>query len=109
MPRQLSCTAFHTPLHVHPHIQFVEKLALAKPLGAYMAAVYEGRSAVVRICSPFERLIYRLCGVSESKEMGWVEYTVALLVFNLLGALAVYGLQRLQASLPFNPAAMGAV
>ena len=41
--------------------------------------------------------------------MGWIEYAVALLVFNLLGGLAVYGLQRLQAHLPFNPAAMGAV
>ena len=41
--------------------------------------------------------------------MGWIEYAIALLVFNLLGGLAVYGLQRLQVHLPFNPAAMGAV
>ena len=84
-------------------------IALAKPLGAYMASIYESQSRVVRVCAPFERLIYRLCGVDPSKEMDWVAYTVALLVFNLLGGLAVYGLQRLQAQLPFNPAAMGAV
>jgi K+-transporting ATPase ATPase A chain len=84
-------------------------IALAKPLGAYMAAVYEGNSAAVRFGAPVERLIYRLCGVDAAKEMAWVQYTVALLVFNLLGGLAVYALQRLQVHLPFNPAGMGAV
>ena len=85
-------------------------VALAKPLGAYMARIYEGQPAWLNQAgAPIERLIYRLCGVDSSKEMGWIEYTVALLVFNLLGGLAVYGLQRLQAYLPFNPAAMGAV
>jgi K+-transporting ATPase ATPase A chain len=44
-------------------------IALAKPLGAYMAAVYEGRSAAVRMLAPFERLVYRACGVDASKEM----------------------------------------
>ncbi len=85
-------------------------IALAKPLGAYMARIYDGQPAVLnRVGAPFERLIYRLCGVDSSKEMGWIEYSIALLVFNLLGGLAVYGLQRLQPYLPFNPAAMGAV
>ncbi|MDB5807946.1 MAG: potassium-transporting ATPase subunit KdpA [Betaproteobacteria bacterium] len=85
-------------------------IALAKPVGAYMARIYSDEPAVLnRAGAPFERLIYRLCRVDASKEMGWIEYTVALLVFNLLGALAVYGLQRLQVYLPFNPAAMGAV
>jgi len=85
-------------------------IALAKPLGAYMARIYEGEPAVLnRVGAPFERLIYRLCGVDSSKEMGWIDYTVALLVFNLLGGLAVYGLQRLQVHLPLNPAALGAV
>jgi K+-transporting ATPase ATPase A chain len=85
-------------------------IALVKPLGAYMARIYEGEPAVLnQVGVPVERLIYRLCGVDASKEMGWIEYTVALMVFNLLGGLAVYGLQRLQLHLPFNPAAMGAV
>ncbi len=85
-------------------------LALAKPLGTYMANVYEGKPALLnRIGAPFERLIYRASGVDASKEMGWVQYAVALLVFNLLGALVIYGLQRLQANLPLNPANMAAV
>ena len=85
-------------------------LALAKPLGTYMANVYEGKPAFLnRIGAPFERLIYRVSGVDASKEMGWVQYAVALLLFNLLGALVVYGLQRLQANLPLNPANMAAV
>lgn len=88
----------------------VALIALAKPLGAYMARIYEGEPAVLNLVgAPFERLVYRLCGVDSSKEMGWIEYTIALLVFNLLGGLAVYGLQRLQVHLPFNPAALGAV
>ncbi|HWP90000.1 MAG TPA: potassium-transporting ATPase subunit KdpA, partial [Burkholderiales bacterium] len=84
-------------------------IALAKPLGAYMAAVYEGNSAAVRFGAPVERLIYRLCRVDAAKEMAWVQYTVALLLFNVLGGLTVYALQRLQVHLPFNPAGMGAV
>ena len=83
-------------------------LALAKPLGTYMANIYEGKPGLLsRIGAPFERLIYRVSGVDASKEMGWVQYAVALLLFNLLGALMVYGLQRLQANLPLNPAKHG--
>jgi K+-transporting ATPase ATPase A chain len=84
-------------------------IALAKPLGAYMAAVYEGRSAVVRIFTPLERLIYRVCGVDPAREMRWTHYAIAVLWFTLFGLLAVYGLQRLQALLPLNPAGMSAV
>ena len=90
-------------------VYFVVLIGLAKPLGAYMARFYEDQPAVLnRIGAPFERIIYRLSGVDASKEMGWIQYVVALLMFNLVGALAVYGLQRLQAQLPFNPAAMAA-
>ena len=85
-------------------------IALAKPLGAYMARIYEGRPSLLsRIGGPFERVIYRACGIDASKETNWVGYTVALLIFNLVGGLVVYGLQRLQALLPLNPAGMGAV
>jgi potassium-transporting ATPase potassium-binding subunit len=84
-------------------------IALAKPLGAYMAAVYEGRSTVVRTFAALERLIYRVCGVDPGKEMRWTQYAGAVLWFTLVGLLAVYGLQRLQALLPLNPAGMGAV
>jgi K+-transporting ATPase ATPase A chain len=94
---------------LQPVFYLVALVALAKPLGAYMAAVYEGRSAVVRMFAPLERLIYRSCGVDAAREMRWTEYALAALWVTLVGLLAVYGLQRLQALLPFNPAGMSAV
>ena len=85
-------------------------LLLAKPLGAYMAAVYEGRATwAQRIGGWLERLIYRGSGVDAARDMGWVEYAMAMLWFNLVGGMAVYAIQRLQAWLPVNPMALGAV
>jgi K+-transporting ATPase ATPase A chain len=85
-------------------------LLLVKPLGAYMAAVYEGRALrAQRILGPIERAIYRVCGIKAEEEMNWRSYAVAFVLFNLLGALAVYALQRLQDVLPFNPQKMAAV
>ena len=85
-------------------------LALVKPLGAYMARIYEGRPAGLnRIGARFEGLLYRLCGVDPAKDMRWTEYALAMLLFNLLGAVTVYGLQRLQAYLPLNPQGLAAV
>jgi K+-transporting ATPase ATPase A chain len=85
-------------------------IALAKPLGAYMARVFENRPiGLDRVLGPIERLIYRCCGVRATDEMGWKTYTVAMLLFNLVGLLIVYGLQRLQGVLPLNPAGLGAV
>jgi K+-transporting ATPase ATPase A chain len=88
----------------------VALLALAKPLGTYMARIYEGEPAWLnRIGAPLERLIYRLCGVDPAQEMRWTQYAMALLWFSALGLLAVYGLQRLQALLPLNPQSMAAI
>jgi potassium-transporting ATPase potassium-binding subunit len=85
-------------------------LALVKPLGAYMARVYEGQPCGLdRVLGPVERLIYWLCGTNREQGMGWKTYTVAVLLFNLLGVLAVYGLQRVQGLLGGNPAGMSAV
>ena len=84
-------------------------IALAKPLGAYMARIYEGEPAVLnRIGAPFERLLYRVCGVDPQREMRWTEYAVAAMAFNILGLLAVYALQRFQGWLPLNPQELGA-
>ena len=83
-------------------IYMVVLIACAKPLGTYMANVFEGRSFVNRIFGPAERLIYRLLGVREDDEMNWKTYALAFLVFNVLGLLVVYALQRLQTSLPLN-------
>jgi K+-transporting ATPase ATPase A chain len=83
---------------------------LAKPLGAYMARVYEGRPFVLdRALGWLERLIYKASGVAPRVEMGWKIYALTMLLFNLVGLLAVYALQRLQGVLPFNPAGLGAV
>jgi potassium-transporting ATPase potassium-binding subunit len=85
-------------------------LALAKPLGAYMARVYEGRPiGLGRALGWLERLIYRASGVVPGAEMGWKTYALTMLLFNLAGLLAVYALQRLQGVLPLNPAGLGAV
>jgi potassium-transporting ATPase potassium-binding subunit len=85
-------------------------LALAKPLGAYMARVYEGQPIVLdRILGWLERLIYRASGVVPGAEMGWKTYALTMLLFNLAGLLAVYVLQRLQGVLPLNPAGLSAV
>jgi K+-transporting ATPase ATPase A chain len=85
-------------------------VGLAKPLGAYMARIYQGEPAFLsRIGAPFERLLYRVCGVDPRREMRWTEYAVAAMAFNVLGLLAVYALQRLQVWLPLNPQDLGAV
>ena len=82
-------------------------LLLVKPLGSYMAAVFaDGQSRVTRIGAPVERVLYRICGIAPDEEMSWTRYAWAMLIFNVLGLLAVYALLRLQAWLPLNPQKM---
>ena len=84
-------------------------LACAWPLGRYMARIYQGDIPVfVRWLLPLERGIYRLAGVRGEDSMPWTRYTFAVLLFNLLGFLAVFALQRLQDVLPLNPDGMAA-
>ena len=91
-------------------LYFAVLLALVKPLGWYMARVYEGQPCGLdRVIGPLERLIYRLCGVRETEEMDWKTYGIAMLLFNALGLVALYALQRVQGFLPLNPAGLGAV
>src|ERR1700730_12857863 len=101
-----------------PLVKFVLLAALilglvivcAKPLGGYIADIMEGRNNLAsRLGARFERWIYRISGVKPSEEMSWSRYAIALLVFNLAGALLVYGLQRLQLWLPLNPQHFAAV
>ena len=85
-------------------------LLLVKPLGAYMAAVYEGRRTFLSpVIGPLERGIYRAAGVDSQAESDWKRYALALLVFNLMGFAVVYLLQRLQGILPLNPQDFAAV
>jgi potassium-transporting ATPase potassium-binding subunit len=91
-------------------VYVVVLLLLAKPLGAYMAAVYEGRPNLAqRIGGPLERLIYRGTGIDSERDMGWVDYALAMLWFNLVGGIVVYVLQRVQVWLPLNPQELAAV
>ncbi len=85
-------------------------LALVKPLGGYMAQVYQGDPHLLaRWFAPVERLCYRLLGVDAQEEMTWQRYAIAVLLFSGFGFLAVYLLQRAQGMLPLNPAGMAAV
>jgi K+-transporting ATPase ATPase A chain len=85
-------------------------LLLAKPLGAFMARVYQGeRTWLDPVLGPIERLLYRLSGVRADEEMNWKTYAIAMMLFNALGLFLLYGLQRLQGFLPLNPMGLGAV
>jgi K+-transporting ATPase ATPase A chain len=85
-------------------------LALAKPLGTFMAKVYQGEHTFLDpVFGPVERFIYRLAGVHADEEMNWKVYAIALMLFNVLGLFVVYALQRLQGFLPLNPEGFGAV
>jgi potassium-transporting ATPase potassium-binding subunit len=89
---------------------FVALLLLVKPLGSYMARVYEGEPVfLAKALGPVERVLYRLAGVREDSEMSWKVYARAMLVFNVAGLFVVYALQRFQAVLPLNPQSLAAV
>ncbi|ANJ74155.1 potassium-transporting ATPase subunit KdpA [Ralstonia insidiosa] len=90
-------------------IYLVVLLVLARPLGTYMAGVFGDKPSRTHWLGPIERFFYRIAGVNPQAEMGWKRYAVAVIVVNVLGALAVYALQRLQQWLPLNPQAFGAV
>lgn len=82
-------------------------LTLAWPLGLWIARISSGR--LPRWMQVIEAPLYRMAGTAPEQSMKWLQYALALLAFNALGALVVYALQRLQAVLPLNPAAMAAV
>ncbi|MCX6551950.1 MAG: potassium-transporting ATPase subunit KdpA, partial [Acidobacteria bacterium] len=89
---------------------FVAVLAVTKPLGIYMARVFERqRTFLDPMARPVERALYRLTGVDETHDMRWTEYGAALLVFSLVSIAALYALLRLQAWLLWNPQAIPAM
>jgi K+-transporting ATPase ATPase A chain len=90
-------------------LYIVVLLLLAWPLGIYMARVYQGEHTFLDpLFRPIERLIYRAAGV-HTDETNWKTYALAMMLFNVLGLLVVYVLQRLQGSLPLNPQGLGAI
>ena len=85
-------------------------LAAGYPLGLYMARVAgDGPVRGLGWLQKLENLLYRWSGLPADKAMGWKSYAIALIVFNTVGAVFVYGLQRLQGFLPLNPQGLGAV
>jgi K+-transporting ATPase ATPase A chain len=85
-------------------------IALVKPLGWYMARVFEGeRTLFSPVLRPLERGIYAVAGVDERQEQHWLTYAVAMLFFNAAGFVLLFLLQRLQGALPFNPMELSAV
>ena len=89
-------------------LYFLIILAFTKPLGAFMADVFEGRRTFLHpILRPFERLCYAVLGVNEDEDMSWRRYTVAMLLFSAAGGLLTYLLLRMQAYLPWNPQGFG--
>jgi K+-transporting ATPase ATPase A chain len=89
---------------------FLLVLAVTKPLGVYMTRVFNReRTFLDAPLRPLERLIYRLTGVDQDREMGWKEYAVSMLLFSAVSMLLLYAIERLQGYLPFNPQKLGAV
>src|SRR5579862_200118 len=89
---------------------FALVLLCAKPLGVYMARVFERqRVATDPIFRPLEKLIYRLTGIDDTHEMAWTEYAGVMLLFSLVTMLATYMIERLQSLLPLNPQHLAAV
>ncbi len=79
-------------------------LLVTKPLGLYLARIFEReRTFMDPMMRPLERLIYKLTGVDEKREMRWTEYSIAMLLFSAASMLITYGIERLQHFLPFNP------
>ena len=83
---------------------FLLVLAVTKPLGTYMARVFDGeRTWLTPVFAPLEKVIYRLCGVRADEEMTWYAYALSMLAFSLVGLAYLYVLLRTQKWLPFNP------
>src|SRR5579871_2513477 len=94
-----------TPIGILQIVVFFGLIILcAKPLGSYMARVYEGeRTWLDPVLKPIERLLYKLFGVKEDEDMKWTTYGFAMLMFSVVGGLLTFALLRLQGRLPFNP------
>jgi len=72
-------------------LYIVVLVALAKPLGVFMANVYEGqRTFLSPVLRPIERLVYRVARIDEQSEVDWKRYTLGMLLFNLVGVVFVY-------------------
>lgn len=77
---------------------------LVRPLGGYLAKVYEGtRTFLTPAIGPLEKFIYRLSGIRKKDEMDWKQYAAAMLIFNFIGMAVMFAILLMQGHLPFNP------
>ena len=91
-------------------VVFALVCALVKPLGAYMARVFQGERVFLSpALAPVERGLYRICRIDAAREMGWKTYAFAVIAFSLLSLIYLYVLLRVQAFLPLNPQGFGNV
>src|SRR6184192_4326495 len=92
-------------------LYFIALALITKPMGLYLLQVLDanGRTWLDPVVRPLERVTYRLMGVDSSKEHDWKQYTLAMLLFSLVGCLFTYAILRLQNILPLNPQGLGAV
>ena len=83
---------------------------VTKPIGIFLTRVFNREKTFMDpVLRPIERLLYRVCGVDENREMRWTEYAIAMLLFSLVSMIVLYGFERLQGYLPFNPQKLGTV
>jgi potassium-transporting ATPase potassium-binding subunit len=92
-------------------LYFAALVLITKPMGLYLMQVLDvnGKTWLDPVLHPLERLTYRLMGVDRNKEHDWKQYTLAMLLFSLVGCLFAYAILRLQNILPLNPQGLGAV
>jgi len=89
-------------------IYFIVLVILTRPLGVYMAKVFQGnRTFLHPVLRPLERLTYKVSGVDEQVEQRWTQYTASVLAFSVVSFVLTYSIQRLQGLLPMNPQAFG--
>ena len=85
-------------------LYFLGILAVTPPLGRFMTRVFNREPTWLDpVLRPLERAIYRATRVDEAREMRWTEYAAAMLLFSLVSMLALYGIERLQGVLAWNP------
>ena len=91
-------------------LYFLAVLLLTKPMGVFLYRVFERKGTFLDfLLRPVERLIYRVSGIDEEKEMNWIEYGIAMLLFSGVSLVLLYGIERLQQWLPWNPQKFGSV
>jgi len=89
-------------------VYFLIILALAKPVGSFMANIFEGKRTFLHpLLGWIEKLVYKVCGINPEEDQKWTTYALAMLIFSLVGMVLTYALLRLQGHLPFNPQGYG--